>query len=99
MTRFLWSEIVKVCYLYGRKTTEKANMCKSQRSVQEWVKKFHRRVDIACCEQPASVTCGEAKKQIDWLDRDNRENIAVSIASENNSRYEQKRLSMASGRV
>jgi hypothetical protein len=62
-------------------------------------KKFYRRVDIACCEPPVSVTCGEAKKQIDWLDRDNRENTAVSIASVINSRYEKKRLSMASCRV
>jgi len=51
-------------------------------------KQIHRRVDKARCEPPVSVTCGEAKKQIDWLNRDNRENAAVSIASENNSRYE-----------
>jgi len=74
-------------------------MCKSQRSVQEWLKKIHRRVDKARCEPPVCVTCGETKKQIDWLNRDNRENAAVSIASENNSRYEDKRMNMASGPV
>lgn len=74
-------------------------MCKSQRSVQEWVKKIHRRVDKVRCEPPVNVTCGEAKKKIDWLKRDNRENTTVSTASENNSRYEQKRLNMASDPV
>lgn len=62
-------------------------------------KKIHRRVDKAHCEPPVSVACGEAKKQIDWLKRHNRENAAVSIASENNSRYEQKRMNMGLGPV
>jgi len=56
-------------------------------------------VDKAHCEPPVSVACGEAKKQIDWLKRHNRENAAVSIASENNSRYEQKRMNMGLGPV
>jgi uncharacterized protein YijF (DUF1287 family) len=55
---------------------------------------MHKRVDKARCELPVTVTCGEAKKQIDWPNWDNKQNTAVSTAYENNSRYEQKWLSM-----
>ena len=62
-------------------------------------KKNYRRVDKARSEPPVSVTCGEAKKQIDWLNRDNRKHHCVRSASENNSRYEEKPLSIASGPI
>jgi hypothetical protein len=60
---------------------------------------MHRRLDKASCETSVTVTCGEVKKQIDWRNRDNRQNTTVSIASENNRKYEQKWLSMALGPV